>query len=73
MRRTNPQLPRPFRTPLVPLVPILGMGMNFALMCSLGWDNWKRLIGWLLVGLVIYFSYGRKRSTMALQRAAAVR
>ena len=73
MRRNNPQLPRPFRTPLVPLVPILGMGMNFALMCSLGWDNWKRLIGWLLVGLVIYFSYGRKRSTMALQRAAAVR
>jgi len=73
MRRTNPQLPRPFRTPLVPLVPILGMGMNFALMCSLGWGNWKRLIGWLLIGLVIYFSYGRKRSTMALQRAAASR
>jgi len=73
MRRTNPQLPRPFRTPLVPLVPILGMGMNFALMCSLGWGNWKRLIGWLLIGLVIYFLYGRKRSTMALQRAAAAR
>src|SRR5438034_942080 len=73
MRRTNPQLPRPFRTPLVPLVPILGMGMNFALMCSLGWGNWKRLIGWLLIGLVIYFLYGRKRSTMALQRAAASR
>ena len=73
MRRTNPQLPRPFRTPLVPLVPILGMGMNFALMCSLGWGNWKRLIGWLLIGLVIYFFYGRKRSTMALQRAAASR
>jgi len=71
MRRTNPQLPRPFRTPLVPLVPILGMGMNFALMCSLGWGNWKRLIGWLLIGLAIYFFYGRKRSTMALQRAAA--
>ncbi len=71
MRRTNPQLPRPFRTPLVPLVPILGMGMNFSLMCSLGWGNWKRLIGWLLIGLVIYFFYGRKHSTMALQRAAA--
>jgi APA family basic amino acid/polyamine antiporter len=71
MRRTNPQLPRPFRTPLVPWVPILGMGMNFAMMCSLGWENWLRLFVWLLVGLGIYFGYGRSRSTMALQRAAA--
>jgi len=71
MRRTNPQLARPFRTPLVPWVPILGMGMNFAMMCSLGWENWLRLLVWLLIGLVIYFGYGRSRSTMALQRAAA--
>src|SRR5207253_24051 len=42
MRRTNPQLPRPFRTPLVPLVPLAGMGMNFWLMCSLGWHNGRR-------------------------------
>jgi len=73
MRRTNPQLPRPFRTPLVPYVPIAGMGMNFWLMCSLGWQNWARLGVWLLIGLGIYFLYGRKRSTMALQRAAASR
>ena len=73
MRRTNPQLPRPFRTPLVPLVPLAGMGMNFWLMCSLGWQNWARLGVWLLIGLGIYFLYGRKRSTMALQRAAASR
>src|SRR5947208_244733 len=73
MRRTNPQLPRPFRTPLVPLVPLLGMGMNFWLMYSLGWENWVRLVVWLLIGLLIYFFYGRKRSTMALQRAAASR
>jgi len=71
MRRTNPQLPRPFRTPLVPWVPILGMGMNFAMMCSLGWENWLRLLVWLLIGFGIYFGYGRSRSTMALQRAAA--
>ncbi len=70
MRRTNPQLPRPFRTPLVPFVPIAGMGMNFWLMYSLGWENWTRLVVWLLIGLVIYFLYGRSRSTMALQRAA---
>jgi len=73
MRRTNPQLPRPFRTPLVPYVPLAGMGMNFWLMYSLGWENWVRLIVWLVIGLGIYFFYGRKRSTMALQRAAASR
>jgi len=71
MRRTNPQLPRPFRTPLVPYVPLAGMGMNFWLMYSLGWENWVRLVVWLVIGLGIYFFYGRKRSTMALQRAAA--
>ena len=69
MRRTNPDLPRPFRTPLVPLVPILGMVMNFGLMCALGWENWVRLFVWLAVGLVIYFAYGRRRSTIALQLA----
>jgi APA family basic amino acid/polyamine antiporter len=73
MRRTNPQLPRPFRTPLVPYVPLAGMGMNFWLMYSLGWENWVRLVVWLVIGLGIYFFYGRKRSTMALQRAAASR
>src|SRR5207244_5787277 len=71
MRRTNPQLPRPFRTPLVPFVPIAGMAMHCGLMSGPGWGNWKRLIGWLLIGLVIYFFYGRKRSTMALQRVAS--
>jgi APA family basic amino acid/polyamine antiporter len=69
MRRTNPDLPRPFRTPLVPLVPILGMAMNFGMMCALGWENWVRLFVWLAVGLVIYFAYGRRRSTIALQLA----
>jgi basic amino acid/polyamine antiporter, APA family len=67
MRRTNPDLPRPFRTPLVPWVPIGGMVMNFWLMYSLGWENWVRLFVWLVVGLVIYFGYGRTRSTMAQQ------
>src|SRR5262245_13142451 len=66
MRRTNPDLPRPFRTPLVPLVPILGMGMNLLMMLSLGWENWLRLFVWLAIGLVIYFGYGRKRSMLAV-------
>ena len=70
MRRTNPGLPRPFRTPLVPLVPILGMASNTLMMFYLGWENWLRLFVWLAVGLVIYFGYGHKRSTMAEHRAA---
>jgi APA family basic amino acid/polyamine antiporter len=69
MRRTHPDLPRPFRTPLVPLVPILGIVINVALMLSLGWHNWVRLGVWLLIGFVIYFAYGQKRSTMGLALA----
>jgi APA family basic amino acid/polyamine antiporter len=64
MRRTNPQLPRPFRTPLVPWVPIAGIVVNLALMLSLGWHNWMRLLVWLLVGFVIYFAYGRRHSVL---------
>jgi APA family basic amino acid/polyamine antiporter len=62
MRRTRPDLPRPFRTPLVPLVPILGILTCFAMMASLGIDNWLRLIIWLAIGLVIYFGYSRHHS-----------
>jgi APA family basic amino acid/polyamine antiporter len=69
MRRTHPDLPRPFRTPLVPLVPILGIVMNLAMMFSLGWHNWVRLGVWLLIGFAIYFGYGQKRSTMRLALA----
>jgi APA family basic amino acid/polyamine antiporter len=64
MRRTNPGLPRPFRAPLVPLVPVLGIGICLLLMCSLAWQNWLRLLGWLALGLVIYFAYGRRHSRL---------
>jgi basic amino acid/polyamine antiporter, APA family len=69
MRRTNPQLERPFRTPFVPVVPIAGIGMNLLMMLSLGWENWLRLAVWLGIGLVIYFAYGHRRSTVG-QRLA---
>ncbi len=69
LRRTRPDLPRPFRTPLVPLVPILGILFNVGMMFSLGWENWVRLFVWLLVGFVIYFGYGRHRSRLALSLA----
>jgi APA family basic amino acid/polyamine antiporter len=64
MRKTNPDAERPFRCPLVPLVPILGIIMCLVLMFSLPWENWVRLIGWLLIGLVIYFLYSRHHSFM---------
>ena len=62
MRKTNPGLARPFRTPLVPLVPILGIVVCLAMMFGLGLSNWLRLFVWLFIGLAIYFGYGRRHS-----------
>jgi len=64
MRRAQPNVPRPFKTPLVPLVPILGIVVCAAMMYSLGPDNWLRLIVWLIIGQVIYFTYSRFQSKM---------
>jgi APA family basic amino acid/polyamine antiporter len=64
LRRTNPKQPRPFRTPWMPIVPILGILFNGYMMYKLGWVNWARLIIWLAIGLVIYFAYGRKHSNV---------
>jgi APA family basic amino acid/polyamine antiporter len=68
MRRTHPEAERPFRVPFVPLVPILGILSCLLLMFSLPSENWLRLIVWLVIGLVIYFVYGRKHSTLARLR-----
>jgi len=62
LRRTDPAQPRPFRTPWVPLVPILGVMFNGYMMYKLGWINWARLIIWLVIGMVVYFAYGQKHS-----------
>jgi APA family basic amino acid/polyamine antiporter len=62
LRRTNPNQPRPFKTPWVPVVPILGVFINGLMMYSLGWQNWARLIIWLVIGLVVYFTYSRYHS-----------
>jgi basic amino acid/polyamine antiporter, APA family len=62
LRNTNPSQPRPFRTPLVPIVPILGILFNGYMMYKLGWINWARLIVWLIIGLIIYFTYSRYHS-----------
>ena len=70
MRRTNPKAERPFRCPAVPLVPILGIGFCLLLMFSLPVENWYRLIVWLAIGFVIYFSYSRHHSVLAKRRRA---
>ncbi|MEY4942839.1 MAG: hypothetical protein RL254_1020 [Planctomycetota bacterium] len=62
MRRTHPEIKRPFRTPWVPLIPLLGIAFNLVLMYYLGWSNWIRLIVWMGLGLAIYFGYSRKHS-----------
>jgi APA family basic amino acid/polyamine antiporter len=68
MRKTHPEAERPFRAPLVPFVPIMGIVSCLILMFSLPEENWWRLIVWLLIGFVIYFSYGRRHSVMAKMR-----
>ncbi len=62
LRYTNPAQPRPFRTPWVPLIPILGVIANGYMMAKLGKWNWIRLGGWLAIGLVVYFTYSVKHS-----------
>jgi APA family basic amino acid/polyamine antiporter len=64
MRRTNPKAERPFRAPLYPFVPILGMLACLMLMFSLPVENWYRLIVWMVLGFVIYFSYGYSHSEL---------
>lgn len=64
MRKTNPEVPRGFRTPLVPFVPIMGVVICLYLMYSLPNESWVRLAGWLAIGLVIYFIYGKNHSKL---------
>jgi APA family basic amino acid/polyamine antiporter len=73
LRRANPTQPRPFRTPWVPVVPILGVLFNGYMMYKLGWVNWARLIIWLIIGLVVYFAYGQKHSRVQAAIAEEVR
>jgi APA family basic amino acid/polyamine antiporter len=70
MRRTHPEVNRPFRTPLVPLVPILAIIFSGILIVSLSYWTQLRLIVWLIIGLVIYFTYGQKHSKVQATNAA---
>lgn len=65
LRVRRPELERPFRTPWVPLVPILGIVVAGLMMVSLPRDTWIRLVVWLAIGLTIFFTYGRKHSRIS--------
>jgi APA family basic amino acid/polyamine antiporter len=65
MRRTHPAAERPFRAPLMNFVAPAGIVLCLAMMVYLGWQNWVRLLGWLAIGIGIYFVYGRRHSLLA--------
>ncbi|MGH9449878.1 MAG: amino acid permease [Terriglobia bacterium] len=72
LRRERPEMKRPFKTPWVPFVPIMGMIISLALMVSLHALTWEVFLIWLAIGLCIYFTYSRRHSTVQREiRAAA--
>lgn len=70
LRVRRPDLPRPFKTPWVPAVPILGIVVSLGLMSGLAAGAWLRLVVWLIIGMFIYFGYGRKNSRVQQHLAA---
>ena len=64
LRVTTPEIQRSFKVPLVPVVSVLGIIVCAAMIAGLGWTNWARLGGWLVIGLFIYFFYSRKHSKL---------
>ena len=71
LRVRKPELHRPFKTPMVPFVPIMGMLVSLLMMVFLPWETWLRMIIWLAIGMVIYFTYGRHHSKVQLARIKA--
>ena len=72
LRRTRPDLPRTFRAPFAPVTPILGVASCGWMMASLAAPTWIAFGGWMLVGLVVYFGYGRRHSALAGRCASHV-
>ncbi|MBF4471045.1 MULTISPECIES: amino acid permease [Flavobacterium] len=64
LRKKEPNMIREFKTPLVPFVPLLGVFVCCAMMYGLGWTNWLRLFAWMAIGVIFYFSYGKKNSKL---------
>jgi basic amino acid/polyamine antiporter, APA family len=73
LRRTQPDLPRAFRTPAVPLIPILAVIACVFLMLNLGSLTWWRFVVWMAIGFVVYFTYGYRHSRLAREERPAAR
>lgn len=73
LRRTRPDLERPFKTPWMPFVPIMGVLCCVGLMLTLPLDTWLRLVVWLAIGFTIYFGYGRKHSVLQRELRGSTR
>ncbi|MFI5112804.1 MAG: amino acid permease [Terriglobales bacterium] len=71
MRRKRPELRRPFKTPWVPFTPIMGILVSGLMMVSLPGDTWLRLVIWLVIGMAVYFFYGRHHSRVQIARRAS--
>ena len=70
MRKTQPNAPRGFRAPGVPVTPILAIVFCFVLIAGLNWETWVRFAVWFGLGLIVYFGYSRKRSKLGLEQKA---
>jgi APA family basic amino acid/polyamine antiporter len=68
LRRRQPERPRGFRVPLVPLIPVLAIACCFVLMLGLPLETWIRFVVWLAIGLVLYFAFGRRRADALYQK-----
>lgn len=70
LRRTRPDLPRGFRVPLVPLIPILAVLACLWLMLNLSVETWGRFVIWMALGVIVYFAYGRRHSTLGQRESS---
>jgi basic amino acid/polyamine antiporter, APA family len=71
LRRTRPDLPRPFRMPWVPVLPLLSALVSLTLMLGLPRATWERLVLWMVAGILVYFVYGRRHSRLRVRQGSA--
>jgi APA family basic amino acid/polyamine antiporter len=72
LRRTRPDLPRSFKTPLVPVLPIVSVLASLWLMLNLPVITWTRFLIWMVVGLILYFAYGMRRAKLPAETRSEV-